>query len=157
MVENKKKTFTEKYPPLDEDGIKKEIKGQQTAKTVYAVNAMEIEKNFTEFNKVLDPIYGQLPDGTKSVIALVHRPKMKQIRALVPPEMAKYIATGKKPPEKLEKKYAKFIYQKMSELIATPKKTAEEWEDDSNPWFLHKFWQHIADIQKLIEGQSEGF
>lgn len=157
MAKNKKKTFSEKYPPLDKGGIKDEIEGQKTAKTVYAANAMEIEKNFTEFNKVLDPIYGQLPDGKKATIALVHRPKMRQIRALIPPEMAKYIAKGENPPEELEKKYAKFIYQKMAELIAVPEKTAEEWEEDSNPWFLNKFWKHIADIQTLIEGQSEGF
>lgn len=151
-----KKTFDEKYPPLDKEGIKEEIKGQKTAKTKYAAEALEIEKNFAEFCEVLDPIEWKNPKTGKFMkIGLVRRPTMKQIKELVPPEMAKYI--GKKAPEKLEKKYAKFFYEKMADLIVIPDKTAEEWERDGNPWYMRMFWQHIADIQKLIEGQAEGF
>lgn len=156
MAKEGKKTFAEKYPPLDERGIKEEIKGQETAKTVFAARALEIEKNFTAFNEVLDPIQWKNPQTGKTVdIALVRRPTMKEIKALVPPEMAKYI--GKKAPEEMEKKYAHFMYERMADLIVLPDKTAKEWEADGNPWFLRRFWQHIADIQRLIEGQSEGF
>ena len=150
-----KKSFAEKYPPLDEEGIKKEVKGQETAKTKYAAEALEIEKNFTEFCEVLDPIEWKNSDGKFVTIAKVRRPTMKQMKELVPPEMAKYV--GKKAPKELEEKYAKFFYEKMAEMIVFPEKTADEWEADGNPWFMRMFWQHIADIVKLIEGQAEGF
>jgi len=151
-----KKSFAEKYPALDEEGIKKEIKGQETAKTKYAAEALEIEKNFAEFCEVLDPIEWKNPNTGKFVkIGLVRRPTMKQMKEMVPPEMAKYV--GKKAPKELEEKYAKFFYQKMSEMIVIPEKTASEWEAEGNPWYMRMFWQHIADIVKLIEGQAEGF
>jgi len=153
---NRKKSFAEKYPPLDKAGIKKEIKDQETAKTKYVAEALEIEKNFAEFCEVLDPIMWKNPRTGKFVkIALVRRPTMKQMKELVPPEMAEYV--GKKAPKELEEKYAEFFYQKMAEMIVFPERTADGWEEDGNPWYLRMFWQHIADIVKLIEGQAEGF
>ena len=156
MSENKKKTFAEKYPALDAKGIERQKAGQQATKTKYTAKALEIEKNFTAFGEVLDPIEWKDPNTEKfKTIAMVRRPTMKQMKEMVPPEMVKYV--GKKAPKELEEKYAKFMYQKMSEMIAIPERIADGWEEYANPWFMRKFWQHIEDIVKMIEGESEGF
>jgi len=90
-------------------------------------------------------------------IAWVRRPSMKQLKGLIPPEVAKYVNKPKAVPEELGKKYEKFFYEKMAEMIAVPERTAEEWEEKVNVWFIRKFWEHIANVAQLMEGQIEGF
>ncbi len=153
---NKKKSFAEKFPAMDKKAVKTEIKVQEKAKDEMTAQALEIEKNFTSFGDVTDPIQWKDPStGKFKDIALVRRPTMKERKEMVPPEYAKY--AGKKIPKELEEEYATFMYQQMSKLIILPKKTAEEWERDASPWFMKLFWTHIKDIVVMIEGKADSF
>ena len=153
---NKKQSFKEKYPAMDNDAVKKEIAVQKSAKDKMTAVALEIEQNFTAFGEILDPMEWINPNtGKKVTIAMIRRPRMKQMKEMIPPEMAKY--AGKQVPKELETKYEMFVYQKMSEMIAIPEKTAKEWERDASPWFMRRFWKHIEGINKLVEGDSAGF
>lgn len=149
------KKSEKKYPPID---IKKEIEGQEKAKIKYGIDVSVVESALTEYLDQLDPIMWMNPKTKKSkAIAYVRRPSMKELKALIPPEVAKYMDNPSKVPETLEKKYEGFFYEKMAELIVVPKYTPEQWEAKANPWFIRKFWEHISEIAKLMEGQIEGF
>jgi len=76
---------------------------------------------------------------------------------MIPQEMVKYMDDPSKAPEAVQKKYERFFYEKMEELIAIPKLNADQWEAKANPWFIRRFWEHVGQIAKLMEGQIEGF
>ena len=145
-----------KYPPMSKEDIKKEMARQDKAKSKYSMDAAEVEKALTEYLEVLDPMLWTNPKtGETKAIAWVKRPSMKDLKNLVPQELAKYV--GSQVPEDIGKEYEKFFYEKMAEMIAIPKRTPKQWEEKANPWFIRQFWQHIADIAALMEGQIEGF
>lgn len=147
-----KKSIAEKYPPMSPEDIKKEEKAIEKGKAKISAEASEIEKALTEYLNITDPL--KWKDKT---IALVKRPSMKQLKDLIPPEMAKYMDNPKSVPEETAKRYEGFFYKKMAELIEEPKYSAEQWETKANPWFIRLFWEHIAEISKMMEGQVEGF
>jgi len=148
----KEKPITEKFPPMSPEDIEREEKAIKKGKTKYSMEQTEVEKALADYLEITDPIVYK-----DKAIAWVRRPTMKQLRAMIPPEMAKYFDDPKSVPEEIGKKYEKHFYIKMAELIKIPKYTAEEWEDKANPWFVRLFWEHIANIAKLMEGQVEGF
>lgn len=145
-----------KYPAMSKEDIEKDIARQEKAKTKYSMDTVEVEKALTEYMDILDPLLWENPKtGEEKAIAWIRRPSMKELKGLVPPELNEYV--GKRIPEDVAKKYEKFFYRKMAEMIAIPERTAEQWEEKANPWFIRRFWQHIADIASLMEGQIEGF
>ena len=148
-AEKRKKKFEEKYPPID---IEKEEKRIQKAKAKYSMDAQKVNDNLTEYLDIKDPIVWK-----GKAIAWVKRPTMKQLKALIPKEMRTYVENPQDVPEKLNKKYEGHFYGKMADLIAIPKHTAKEWEEIGNPWFMRRFWEHIAQIAQLMEGNIESF
>jgi hypothetical protein len=148
----RKKSIEEKYPPMSPEDIRKEEQTIERGKAKYSMLMADVEKALSEFLDQVDPI-----DWKGKAIAWVRRPSMKELKALIPPEMAKYMDNPKAVPEEMTKRYEGHFYTKMAELIKIPKKTAEQWEATANPWFMRLFWEHIADIAKLMEGQVEGF
>jgi len=157
-MSEKKNKGKKKFPALSDEEIDKEIKGIDKAKARYSTETAEVEKALTEYMEILDPMLWTNPStGETKAIAWVCRPTMKQLKALVPPEMREYADNPRDIPEKIGKKYEVFFYGKMSEIIAIPKRTPEEWKEKSNPWFVRKFWEHISEIAKMMEGQIEGF
>jgi len=140
------------YIPMSPEDIKKEEETIEKGKTKYSMEQTEVEKALTEYLELTDPIVHK-----GKAIAWVRRPSMKQLREMIPPEMAKYMDNPKDVPEETAKKYEGFFYKKMAELIKVPEYTAEQWEEKANPWFVRLFWEHIANIAKLMEGQVEGF
>jgi len=149
---DKGKPITEKYPPMSPEDIRKEIEQTEKGKTKYSMEMSDVEKALTDYLEITDPL---VHNG--KAIAWVKRPSMKQLKELIPPEMAKYMDDPKSAPELITKKYEGHFYKKMAELIKIPEHTAEQWEAKANPWLIRLFWQHIADIAKLMEGQVEGF
>ena len=139
-----------KYPPMKPEELEKAEKEMTEAKTKYNIDQAEVEKALTEYLEILDPLMYK-----GKAIAYVRRPSMKQLKALIPPELREYV--GKQIPEELAKKHERFFYEKMSEMIAVPEYDADQWETKANPWFIRLFWQHINDIANLMEGQIEGF
>lgn len=148
----KEKSIVEKYPPMSPEEIKKEEEQIEKGKTKYSMELSDVEKALTDYLEIVDPIMYK-----EKAIAWVRRPSMKQLKELIPPEMAKYMDNPKSVPDSISKKYEGHFYKKMAELIKVPEYTAEQWEAKANPWFARLFWQHIADIAKLMEGQIEGF
>ena len=153
-MKRKKQDLAKRFgPPLpSEEVIKKEEEKIAKAKAVFNIDQAEVEKNLTEYLAIKDPL---MHNG--KAIALIRRPSMKELKALIPPEMRKYVDDPKGLPPEAGKKYEKFFYQKMSEYIVVPKKTAKEWEATINPWFIRLFFDHFAQIAKIMEGQIEGF
>lgn len=147
-----KKSMAEKYPPMSPEDIKKEIEQTEKGKTKYSMEAADVEKALTDYLEIVDPLVYK-----GNAIAWVRRPSMKQLKELIPPEMTKYMDNPKSVPDSISKKYEGHFYKKMVELIKVPEYTAEQWEAKANPWLVRLFWQHIADIAKLMEGQVEGF
>lgn len=146
------------YPPLSKEEIAKETEAMEKAKAKYSMEQTDVESALTEYLDVLDPIIWENPKTKETkAIAWVRRPSMKQLKDLIPPSMTKYINNPKSLPEEEAKEYEKFFYKKMAELIVVPKYTAEQWETKANPWFIRKFWDHIAEIAKFMQGQIEGF
>ena len=151
MSEKEKK----KYPPID---VEEEIRGQDKAKAKFSMDLVDVESALTEYLDELDPIMWTNPKTKETkAIAWVRRPSMKQLKALIPPEMSKYMDDPSKMPKSTQKKYENFFYEKMSELVAIPEYTPEQWREKANPWLIRKFWEHISEITKLMEGQIEGF
>lgn len=155
---NMSKKKGEKYPPMSEEDIRRDARRQEEAKAKYSMKSVDVESALTEYLEMLDPILWTNPQTKETkAIAWVRRPSMKQLKGLIPPEMAKYMDDPAKVPDKVNKKYEKFFYEKMAEMISIPNLTAEQWKEKSNPWFIREFWSHIANIAKLMEGQIEGF
>ena len=153
---DRKKSFAEKYPPLDKAGIERQKAGQKATRTKFVVEAAEIEKNFTTFIEILDPLEYKNPSTGKLMqVALVRRPSMKEMKNMVPKELAKY--DGKKIPKNLEGRYEEFMYDTMAKMIATPKKDAKGWEEYANPWFMRLFWTYIKNIINIVEGEADHF
>lgn len=151
---DKTKEFLKRNPPLDEEGLARQKAGQQATKTKFVAEAAEIEKNFAKFNEILDPLE-YMVGGKKLQVALVCRPSMRELKNMVPKELAKY--EGKKIPKNLEPKYEKFMYDTMAKMITVPKKTANEWEEYANPWFMRLFWTYIKNISTIVEGEADHF
>lgn len=147
-----KKSIGEKYPSMSPEDIRKEEEQIQKGKIKYSMELSDVEKALTDYLEITDPLIHK-----DKAIAWVRRPSMKQLKELIPPEMGKYMENPSSVPEATAKKYEKFFYKKMAELIKVPEYTAEEWETKANPWFVRLFWQHIANVAKLMEGQVEGF
>jgi len=151
----KKKSATEiivkKYAMSPEDLAKHPEKVAKT-KAKYSMDQAKVEEALTDFLNIKDPIVFK-----GKAIAWVKRPSMKQLKAMIPKELRPYVDNPQDVPEKVNKKYESFFYEKMAELIVIPERTAEEWEDYANPWFVRMFWEHIANIAKLMEGPIEGF
>lgn len=143
--------LAEKYAMTPED-IKGHEKKVQATKTKFSMDAAEVEKALTEYLELTDPIVFE-----GKAIMWCKRPSMKQLKAMIPKEMRPYIANPEKVPDKLNKKYEDFFYEKMAELIAVPTKSVAEWQNIANPWLVRLFWNHIADIAELLEGRVEGF
>jgi len=136
-----------------------DLRKQQLAKASFTYDVAEIEKNLTNYLQMVDPIFDE---DKKTVIAVVKRPTMAEMKALVPPEMQKYAAMDPKdiPKDVMEQmniKYEDFYFEKMSEMIVAPKLSAAEWKAKANPWFLQKFWSHIESISELASGKVETF
>lgn len=147
-----KKPITEKYPPMSPEDVRKEEERIRKGKAKYSMEQSEVEKALTEYLELVDPLVWE-----GKAIALIRRPTMKQIKELIPEEMAKYADNPKGVPQEIAKKYEKHFYAKMAELIKVPEYTAEEWENKANPWFTRLFWEHINQIALMLEGQIEGF
>lgn len=155
---SEKKKGKEKFPALSKEEIEREAKAQEKASVQYSMEQAEVEKALTEYMEMLDPILWTNPrTNVEKAIAWVRRPTMKQLKALIPPDVAKYVDKGEEIPEELNKKYEKYFYEKMSELIAIPERTPAEWEEKINPWFLRLFLEHVNNIAKFVQGQIEGF
>jgi len=148
----KEKSMAEKFPPMSPEDIKREEEAIEKGKTKFSMEQAEVEKALTEYLEIKDPIVHK-----GKAIAWVKRPSMKQLREMIPPEMAKFMDNPKGVPEEVAKRYEGHFYKKMAELIVVPEYTAEEWEAKANPWFVRLFWEHVANIAKLMEGQVEGF
>jgi len=149
----KKKSFSERFPPLDAEGIREQEELMDKAKRKYATDAQEVSDALTDYLDIKDPMLWK-----GKAIAWVRRPSMKQLKELIPVEMRRYI--NKDPseiPKSVDKKYEKFFYEKMAEMIVIPKYTAAEWETKANPWLIRRFWLHISEIAKLMEGHIENF
>jgi len=149
----KKKSFAEQYPPLDEKGIREQEELMDKAKQKYASEAQEVSDALTDYLNIKDPMVLK-----GKAIAWVRRPSMKQLKELIPLEMRKYV--NKDPdeiPKTINKKYEKFFYEKMAEMIVIPKYTPKEWEAKANPWLIRRFWLHISEIARLMEGHIENF
>jgi len=152
MTKKPTKKEEPKFPAMSPEEIAEDIKRQEQAKQKYSVDAAEVEEALTDYLKIRDPI---VHNG--KAIAWVRRPSMKELKELIPKEMMKYMNTPDKVPESVLKKYQNFFYEKMEDLIVVPKYTAAQWEAKANPWLIRKFWDHIGEIVKLMEGSIEGF
>lgn len=146
------KKISEKYPPLSPKDVEEEKKGQEKAKIDFTQEQVEMEKNLTEYLSITDPLMYK-----EKAIAQIRRPSMRELKELIPPDMRNYVNNPSEVPEEKVENYEKFFYKKMAEMITFPKYTAEEWEGIANPWFIRLFWEHIANIAKLMEGNIEGF
>lgn len=156
--EKGKKSFDERFPPMSKQDIAKAFAEVDKAKAKYSMDTTETLSALTEYLGVTDPILWTNPrTGKTKAIAWVCRPTMKELKALIPPQLRKYANKPQDLPEELGKQYEKFFYEKMAETIAIPKWTAEEWEEKGNPWIVRLFWNHIAGIARLMEGNIEGF
>lgn len=142
----------EKYPSMSEEDIKNESAAIEKGKAKLSMELSVVEDALTEFLNTPDPIV-----WNNKAIMWVRRPTIKQLKALIPAEMREYVDSPKEIPEETSKKYEKFFYEKLAEMVTVPKYTAEQWKEKANPWFLRLFWEHIAKIAKLMEGQIEGF
>jgi len=137
--------------------IKEEARKMDVAKAKFSRDLNEVESALTEYLETLDPMLWTNSKGETVAIAWIRRPSMKKLKELIPKEMREYVDNPLEVPEELNKKYESHFYEKMAEMIAIPKCTSEEWEAKANPWFIRRFWEHIAEIAKLMEGQIEGF
>lgn len=148
----KKKDKDRKFKSLSPEEIDAEIRGQEKARQKYSTDAAEVEEALTNYLKITDPI---VHNG--KAIAWVRRPSMKELKALIPKEMYKYMDNPQDAPEATVKKYKNFFYEKMADLITVPNYTVAQWEEKANPWLVRKFWEHIGEIVKLMQGHVEGF
>ncbi len=177
----KKERFLEKHPPLSELKVGEELvkdpktgkitkiektsftprprtveeawKAHDKAKKKYSGDIQKVEDNLLDFLKIEDPI---VYNG-KAIMWML-RPSNKKIRNMIPKELAKYEG---KPftdiPEDVLKQYDDKIYSIMSDLITKPKWSAEKWADESNPWLLRLFWEHITFLINMTQTEITGF
>jgi len=141
-----------KYPPMSPEDIKAEEKTIEEGKAKLSMEMSVVEDALTEYLSISDPVVYK----GKAVMWIL-RPTIKQLKALIPPEMREYVGNPKDVPEETGKKYEQFFYEKLAEMVTVPKYTAEQWQEKANPWLLRLFWEHIAKIARLMEGQIEGF
>lgn len=140
-----------KYGKSPEDVVA-DAKQQKKAQSNYNIQMAEVDQALTEFLNILDPI-----KWNGKTIMCARRPSMKELKKMIPKEMAKYADHPEDIPQSIQEKYEGFFYQKMSEIIVAPKHTAEEWEELANPWLMNLFWKHISSISEQIQGKIEGF
>jgi len=150
--EQKKKDFLAKHKPLSKEDIAKSKKDIEKAKEKYAVSIASIEQALTEFMEIRDPI-----KYNGKTIMLVRRPTMKELQELIPKDIGPFIEDPSSVSEKDMEKYDDLFYGNLAKLIVVPKRTAKEWKEKANPWLLRLFFEHIASITKVMEGEAEGF
>lgn len=155
MVKDSKEK--KKLKSLTVKEIKEEARRMDEAKAKYSRDLAKVESALTEYLETLDPMLWINPKGETVAIAWIRRPSMKKLKEMIPKEMREYVDNPLEVPEELNKKYESHFYEKMAEMIAIPERTPEEWETKANPWFIRRFWEHIASIAQMMEGQIEGF
>jgi len=152
MSSKKKVNIQEKYPPMSPEDIVNEEKATEAGKAKLSMEMSEVEEALTDYLSISDPVVYK-----GKAIMWIHRPTVKQLKQLIPPEMRDYIGSPEKVPEETGNKYEAFFYEKLAEMVTVPKYTAEQWKEKANPWLLRLFWEHIAKIAQMMEGEVEGF
>jgi len=149
---DKKKKLLAKHKPLKKADVERAKKEAKKAKEKYAVDTAAVEKALTEFLSIKDSIKWE-----GKVIAMVRRPSMKELKELIPSNVKSHLDDPQGIPAEKFDDYDELFFGNMAKLIVTPKKTAKQWKETANPWFLRLFFEHIANIAKVMDMQVEGF
>jgi len=149
------KEFIRKHKPLTKDEITKKFKEQDEAKKAMTTDALILEKNLTEFNKITDPL---VDPASGNVLCWIRRPTQQEWEAMLPSEILEYKGkTFEEIPNEIWTKYKDFQFEMMAKLIVTPEHSAQEWKERSNLVFQQLFQIHLAGILELLGISAENF
>ena len=149
-----KDEFIRKHKPLTKKEVEEKFKLQEEAKKTMTTDAVVLEKNLMDFNKITDPL---VDPATDKVLCWIRRPTQQEWEEMLPTELLEYKNKLEEIPTDIWTKYKDFQFEMMAKLIVNPEHTAHEWKERSNLVFQQLFQMHLAGILELLGITAENF
>jgi len=149
-----KDEFIRKHKPLTKKEVEEKFKLQEEAKKTMTTDAVVLEKNLMDFNKITDPL---VDPATDKVLCWIRRPTQQEWEEMLPTELLEYKGRPEEVPIDVWTKYKDFQFEMMAKLIVNPEHTAQEWKERSNLVFQQLFQMHLAGILELLGITAENF
>jgi hypothetical protein len=149
-----KEEFIRKHKPLTKKEIEEKFKLQEEAKKSMTTDAVVLEKNLMDFNKISDPL---IDPATGKVLCWIRRPTQQEWEEMLPTELLEYKNKLEEIPTDIWTKYKDLQFEMMAKLIVNPEHTAQEWKERSNLVFQQLFQIHLAGILELLGITAENF
>ena len=151
--QDKLKRLLKKHPPLkDERSVEDVAAEQDSIRTEHGIDLSKVMFNLTDFLAISDPL---VYNG--KAIMMVRRPTMKEIKTMFPKDMLDNLDKLDTIPLKKAEEYDRRVFETMSLLITTPKLSVEQWEEKSNSILIKLFFEHLANVVKMVEPKISGF
>lgn len=152
--EKKRESFIGKHKPLTSEEVGKRFKEMEDSKRNLEQDALTIEKNLDNFNKIIDPIKNP---ANGEILCWVRRPTQDEWEEMIPEEMWK---TGVNPESltmEMQKKSNDMVYEFMAKIIEKPKHDAKWWKGHANLVFIQLFQLHLNDVFRELGLTAENF
>lgn len=152
---SKPEDLIRKHKPLTKDEIERRFKENEAMKKDLTLDATELERNLTNFNKITDPIVD--PTNGKP-LCWVRRPSQQEWEEMLPDELLEFRSKPQEEiPEELWKKYRDLQFTMMEKLIDKPQHDAKWWKENSNLVFQQLFQVHLNSLFELLGISAENF
>jgi len=140
------KNLLKKYKSLTPEELAKQMKEKEEAKQKLVQDAVDLEFELENFNRIQDPIVNPL---TGKVMCWVKRPTQADMESMFPEEFLPYSTKKLEdiPPE-ISRKMNNALFDIMARLIVNPKHDALWWKEHATFDFIKLFQTHI---QKVFE------
>lgn len=155
MSEGKdKQDFIRKHQPLTTEKLKQEILTKEEAKKVFSTNAVELEKELDNFNKITEPLVNPI---TNKAMCWVRRPTLTEYENILPTELLQYKNDPDKMPQELLEKYNDLTFNLMATVIENPKHDSKWWKAHATMEFIELFNSHLANLFQKLEKDTANF
>jgi hypothetical protein len=145
----------QKHKPLNKKELLENFQEQKKIRQSFTTDAVELEKNLMNFNKIIDPMIN--PDEPDNALCWIRRPTTAQLEKMLPAELMAYKNDPNAIPVDIMKKNENFQFEMMAELIELPKHNAQWWKENSNLVFQSLFQKHLTGVLEDLGINAENF
>jgi len=157
-MNNKDKRLQElitKHKPMTNQDVINNFQEQKKIRQSFTTNAVELEKNLMDFNRILDPLIN--PDEPEKALCWIRRPTSSELEKMLPTELLAYKNNPDSTPIDIMQKYENFQFEMMANLIENPKHDDKWWKEHSNLVFQSLFQKHLSGILENLGVAAENF
>jgi len=155
-LEDTKKKFLDKHPPLSDKQVEDIKEGARVAKKKYSGDLNRLESNLMNFFKKEDPIYD--PESGE-VIAMMRQLPYWEMMNMIPETMLDKSLSEEEKREilKSDKGIQETTFIMMEKIISKPEHDTEWWKANATPEFMMVFSNALETVFKRLENDIDFF